>query len=173
MALRRELPAALRRYKVDKVKALALGWLAAETDGDVKRRLFDTLHHMYIDAGRPVDEAFVPLALQHLAEQPLVLTRQTLFHVLGPYVGSRPEVKAALQAQLLMELEERSGLYSLVAQYLPSASVFAALSQVPSLRGQFGGGLPPVARPAPAPAEVPIDDLPGPKGAHEEFRGAP
>jgi hypothetical protein len=124
--LRRELPDALRRYRVERVHDLVLEWLARETDADVKRELFETLHHMYVDAGRPVEEDLMREALRHLEERPLVLTRQSLYHLLTPY-AHRPEVRAALTSALTFELSEKSGLYSLVAQALPAESLYEAL----------------------------------------------
>lgn len=160
--IRRQVPDALRRYKVDRVRALVVDWLARETDEDVKRRLFDVVHHMHIDAARPVDPAIMRAALTHLKEQPKVLTRQSLFHILSPFVASNVEVKQALKESLKYELAEKSGLYSLVAQYLPPSAVYEVLSQLDGLRGQFGGGLPPVEdRPEP-PRERPIPDPPHP-----------
>lgn len=124
--LRRELPDAIRRYRVDRVHDLVVEWLARETDADVKRELFNTLHHMYVDAGRPVEEDLMREALRHLAERPLVLTRQSLYHLLTPY-GERPEVQEALTSALTFELSEKSGLYSLVAQALPAERIYEAL----------------------------------------------
>lgn len=162
--IRQHVPRALRRYRVDRVHGLLVEWLARETSADVKRELFNVMHHMYVDANRPVEEDLMREALRHLREQPMVLTRQSLLHLLAPYVGSNPEVREAFKAQLKIELEERSGLYSLVAEYLPAASIYEALATVPGLRAQFGGTLRP--EPAPAvPAEVPIADLPLPDPA--------
>jgi hypothetical protein len=124
--LRRELPDAIRRYRVERVHDLVLEWLQRETDADVKRGLFDTLYHMYVDAGRPVEEDLMREALRHLDEQPLPLTRQSLYHLLTPH-AHRPEVKAALTAGLRLELAEKSGLYALVAQALPRESIYEAL----------------------------------------------
>jgi hypothetical protein len=164
-AVRQHVPRALRRYRVERVHALLVDWLARESSADVKRELFDVIHHMYVDANRPVEEDLMREALRHLREQPQVLNRQSLLHVLAPFVGTHPEVLEAFKVQLKVELEERSGLYSLVAEYLPAASIYEVLSTVPGLRAQFAGGLRPElsARPAaeerPMP-EVPMSDLP-------------
>ncbi|MDP3154671.1 MAG: hypothetical protein Q8N23_18475 [Archangium sp.] len=171
---RKSVPAALRRYKVERVYPLVTDWLARETSPDVKRELFDALFHMYVDAGRPVDEAIRRKALEHLQEQPMVLTRQSLLHILGPFAGSDPEVNAALRTQLKLELEERSGLYSLVAQYLPARSVYEVLATVPKLRTQFGGALQPTVESTPPRGrEIPIPDMPQPPGFEAAMREAP
>lgn len=171
--IRKALPAALRRYKLERVHGLIVDWLARETSPDVKRELFDTLYHMHVDAGRPVDEVILRKALEHLLEQPMVLTRQSLLHLLAPFASSNAEVNAALKAQLRIELEERSGLYSLVAQYLPAKDVYAVLATVPKLRTQFGGAVQPVVDAPPQQQEVPIPDLPAPPGFEAAMREAP
>ena len=169
--LRRSVPHALRRYRVERVHDLVVEWLARETDFDVKRELFNVLHHMYVDANQPIDEALKREAVRHLREAPLVLTRQSLYHLLAPHVGD-PEVHALLKAQLLVELKERSGLYSLVAQDLPAASVFEALSTVDGLRGQFAGELKPVDSSGP-PAPPAVERIPDPpEGFEAAMRGA-
>jgi hypothetical protein len=167
--LRKEVPAALRRYDLKHVGPLIDEWVQRETDPDVKRELFDTLHHMHVDARRPVNEVIRQAALRHLLEQPLVLTRQSLLHLLAPFVGSRREVREAFQAQLKIEMEERSGLYSLVAEYLPAAAIYEALATVPKLQGQFGGGvepLLPVVPPLGQEVPLPSMNLAMPSGAN-------
>jgi hypothetical protein len=149
--LRRQVPQALRRYRVDRTHELLVEWLARETDFDVKRELFNLLHHSYVDAQQPIDAPLVSEALRHLREKPLPLTRQSIYHLLAAHVDE-PEVHAQLKSQLKYELEEKSGLYSLVAQYLPAQSVSEVLSTFGGMQAQFGGTLKPrdpVAAPAP------------------------
>ncbi len=160
--IRQHVPRALRRYKVDRAQPIFVEWLGREQSPAVKRELFNVIHHMYVDANRPVGDALRGEALRHLREQPQVLTRQSLLHILAPYVGTHAEVREAFKRQLVVELEERSGLYSLVAEYLPAASIYQALSTVPGLRAQFGGSLRPELPSTPAPEEVPIGELPLP-----------
>lgn len=169
-ALRQKVPQALRRYRVDRVHDLLVSWVERERDPDVLRELFNVMHHMYVDAGQPIDTPLVQAALRHLREQPKVLTRQSLYHLLAPHVGDAT-VRATLEAQLKFELEERSGLYSLLAQDLPAESVFAVLSTLPSVRGQFGGALKPGATSAPPP--VVDSPMPAPpEGFEAAIRGA-
>lgn len=171
-ALRQQVPQALRRYRVDRVHDLIVEWLRRETDDGVKRELFNVLHHMYVDAAQPIDAPLVAEALRHLRENPMVLTRQSLYHLLAPHLGN-PDVHAAFKQALRYELAEKSGLYSLVAQDLPPSSVLEVLSTMPSLASQFGGGLKPVdERPAAPPASTPLPDLPAPAGMDEALRGA-
>lgn len=162
--IRQHVPRALRRYKVDRAQPILVEWLGRETSPAVKRELFNVIHHMYVDANRPVGEALKGEALRHLREQPQVLTRQSLLHILAPYVGTDAEVREAFKHQLVVELEERSGLYSLVAEYLPAPSIYEALATVPGLRGQFGGSVRPEPPSTPVPEEVPIAEppMPGP-----------
>ena len=160
--LRRELPDAIRRYRVERVHDLVLDWLARESDVDVKRELFETLFHMYVDAGRPVEEDLMREALRHLAERPLVLTRQSLYHLLTPFMD-RPEVHEAFKAALKYELDEKSGLYSLVAQGLPATTIYEVFATLPSLRGQYVGGLKPEATQGVPMLDVrPINEVPQP-----------
>lgn len=170
-ALRQKVPHALRRYRVDRVHDLTVEWLARETDFDVKRELFNVIHHMYVDANRPIGEALKREAIRHLREAPLVLTRQSLYHLLAPHVAD-PEVHTLLKAQLLVELKERSGLYSLVAQDLPAASVFEVLSTVDGLRSQFAGELKPVETPGAAPPPTVEREPDPPEGFEAAMRGA-
>lgn len=160
--IRQHVPRALRRYRVDRAQPIFVEWLGRETNPAVKRELFNVIHHMYVDANRPVGDALMGEALRHLREQPQVLTRQSLFHILAPYVATNAAVREAFKHQLVVELEERSGLYSLVAEYLPAASIYEALSTVPGLRAQFGGSLKPELPSAPVPEEVPIGEFPLP-----------
>ena len=160
--LRRELPDAIRRYRVERVHDLVVEWLARETDADVKRDLFETLFHMYVDAGRPVEEDLMREALRHLAERPLVLTRQSLYHLLTPYVD-RAEVRDVFKAALKYELTEKSGLYSLVAQALPASTIYEVFASLPSLQGQYAGGLKPAETSGAVTPEVrPINEVPQP-----------
>ncbi|PZR14369.1 MAG: hypothetical protein DI536_09905 [Archangium gephyra] len=171
-ALRQQVPQALRRYRVDRVHGLVVEWLQRETDAGVKRELFNVLHHMYTDAAQPIDAPLVAEALRHLRENPMVLTRQSLYHLLAPHMAN-PEVHAAFKQALRYELDQKSGLYSLVAQDLPPDSVLEVLSTMPSLARQFGGALKPIdERPAAPPASTPLPDLPAPAGMDEALRGA-
>lgn len=160
--LRKKVPQAIRRYRVERVHGLVVEWLARERDFDVKRELFNVLHHMYVDAQKPIDAALKREAILHLKEAPLPLTRQSLCHLLAPHVGD-PEVHALFKQQLKIELEEKSGLYSLLASYLPAESVFQVLATVPGLQHQMGGALKPgdsVERPAVAVPEESIPPMP-------------
>jgi hypothetical protein len=157
-ALRKKVPQAIRRYQVDRVHELVVDWLTRETNADVKRELFNVLHHMYVDANKPIDEALKREAVRHLREAPLPLTRQSLYHLLAPHV-SDPEVHQLFKAQLKLELAEKSGLYSLVASYLPNQSIFEVLAGVDGLQHQFGGAVKPTTAPTPptsAQPEIPI-----------------
>lgn len=173
-ALRQQVPQALRRYRVADVHDLMVEWLQRETSPDVKRELFNVMHHMYVDAHEAIDAPLVAEALRHLRENPKVLTRQSLYHLLAPHLGTNAEVHAQLKQQLKYELEEKSGLYSLVAQDLPASSVLEVLSTMPALANQFAGGLKPPETPAaPQPEATPLPDLPAPAGMEAAMRGAP
>lgn len=170
-AIRQHVPHALRRYHVDRVHDLVVEWLGRESDPGVKRELFNVLHHMYVDANKPIDAALVQEAIKHLKEAPLPLTRQSLYHLLAPHMGN-PEVHELFKTQLKVELAERSGLYSLVAQDLPAASVNEVLSTLEAVKGQYGGSLKPE---EPARPQAPmVDEPPGPPAGFEAaMRGAP
>ncbi len=173
-SLRQQVPQALRRYAVADVHDLMVEWLQRETSSDVKRELFNVMHHMYVDAHQPIDAPLVAEAMKHLRENPKVLTRQSLYHLLAPHIGTNPEVHAQLKQQLKYELDEKSGLYSLVAQDLPAASVLEVLSTMPQLANQFAGGLKPEdTHAAPPPESTPLPDLPAPPAMEAAMRGAP
>ena len=136
--VRKHAPRALRRYKPDLVEDVIVAWLKRETSPDVKRELFNVIRHMCVDDGSDVSEAIMREALKHLYEDPLVLTRQSLVHILAPFVKSRPEVRLALRTQLREEFDGRSGLFSLVARYLPTEDVHYVLSTIDELKDQYG-----------------------------------
>jgi len=158
--IRMQVPHALRRYKIDAVSDLVENWLARETDQAVNRELFNIIRHMHVDEARQVSPQIAAAALKHLKENPPVLNRQSLFHILAPSVGTNLDVREVFKTQLKVELTERSGLYSLVAAYLPAESQYEVLATVPGMSGQFGGGIEPLLpQPEPRGQEVPIPQM--------------
>ncbi len=128
----------MRRMPVELVEDFTVEWLQRETHPDVKRELFELVHHQYTDAGRPVGAALLAEAVKHLREQPRVLTRQSLLRIFEPHV-SNEDVRQALREQLEVEYENQSGLFAFVASVLSERDVQSVLVSVPSLRDQFNG----------------------------------
>jgi hypothetical protein len=140
----------MRRMNVDLVEAFTLEWLRRETHPDVKREIFEVMHHQYTDAGKPVGEALMLEAVKHLRQQPRILTRQSIFRILEPHM-SHPEVRQAMREQLKVEYEKQSGLFAFVASLLSERDVQSVLVTIPSLRDQFNGVSPvPPSQPAAA-----------------------
>jgi hypothetical protein len=117
--IRAVAPRGFRRLKPEQTEAFVLEWLARETSPDVKRELFHVLHLQHIDAQRDVSPELAHQAAVHLAQQPYLLTRQSLVRLLGPVAATNQEAMAVLLAQAPRELESASGLYTLIANYVP------------------------------------------------------
>jgi hypothetical protein len=161
----------MRRMNVDLVESFTLEWLRRETHPDVKREIFEVVHHQYTDAGKPVGEALMLEAVKHLRQQPRILTRQSIFRILEAHM-SHPDVRQAMRDQLKVEYEARSGLFAFLASLLSERDVQSVLASIPSLRDQFNGvsTVPPSQPAAPAqvePSEPPPWVLPKPPSAAE------
>lgn len=128
----------MRRMPVELVEEFTVEWLQRETHPDVKRELFEVVHHQYTDAGKPVGPALMREAVKHLRQQPRILTRQSIFRILEPHAGE-DEVRQALRDQLKVEYENQSGLFAFVASVLSERDVQSVLASIPSLRDQFNG----------------------------------
>lgn len=150
--VRENVPKAMRRYDVDQVKDFTVQWLARETSPDVKRELFDTIYHQYLDANKPVPIEIVEQAIAHLQQQPQLLTRQSIFRILTPWVAESKRVRDVLKAQAKIEFKAKSGLYSLAAEALPREDVEEVLADMPQLARQFGKATPT----APTPNGMPV-----------------
>jgi hypothetical protein len=175
--LRATVAIGMRRMPVDRVERFTVAWLQRETHPDVKREIFEVVHHQYTDAGKPVGEALLQEALSHLRQQPRILTRQSIFRILEPHAG-REDVRAALRDQLKVEYENQSGLFAFVASVLSERDVQAVLASMPSMRDQFNGvsTTPPSPRPvanAVEPSEPPAGVLPRPPSGAELEGQAP
>ncbi len=131
-----------RRLKPEVTEAFVVGWLTRETSPDVKRDLFNVIYHQHLDARINVSEAIARFAAAHLAEQPLVLTRQSLVRLLGPLAGTYPFARAALLAQVKHEVHADSGLYDLISQYVHGDEVSRALRDLPEFQTEPGGPAP-------------------------------
>lgn len=137
-SIRALVPSALRRYTQAQVGAMEVSWLARETSHDVKRELLNVIRHQLADEGAVASPALARQALAHLEEQPRLLARQSLVHLLGPLASSDPDVRAALVRQAAVELRNESGLYSQIVQALPAEAVNEALASMPEFQAQYG-----------------------------------
>lgn len=129
----------MRRMPVEQVEAFTVAWLKRETHPDVKREIFEVVHHQYTDAGRPVGPALLAEAVKHLRQQPRILTRQSLFRILEPHVATSEEARQVMREQLAVEYQNHSGLFAFVASVLGERDVQSVLAGLPSLRDQFNG----------------------------------
>lgn len=123
-----------RRLKPEQTNEFVVSWLSRETSPEVKRELFHVIHHQHLDAREDVSETLARFAAAHLAEQPMVLTRQSLVRILGPLASKYPFAKAALLVQVKHEVHEDSGLYDLISQYVHGDEVSAALHELPEFQ---------------------------------------
>lgn len=166
----------MRRMPVEQVEAFTVSWLQRETHPDVKREIFEVVHHQYTDAGKPVGPALVTESVRHLRQQPRILTRQSLFRLLEPHVATNDEVRAAMRDQLKVEYDDKSGLFAFVASVLTERDVQSVLASMPTLRDQFNGVslTPPSPRPVAdaEPTSPPAGIMPKPPTA-AELEGAP
>jgi hypothetical protein len=136
---REDAPLALRRMPLAQAGDFELAWLQRETSPDVKRELWHVLDKQLLDEQLPLPERFIPVAVKDLRAQHPVLTRQTLIKLLATVVKTSPSARGALLAQAPIELEQRSGLYSLIAEHLPADEMSAALA--PLLGNAFEPGI--------------------------------
>lgn len=130
--VRRLVPQAMRRLPQAHVAAFTLEWLARETSPDVKQELYGVIHHQLLDEQQVATEALARQAVKDLQAQPLLLTRQPLVRLLGPVASRYDFVREALVAQAVREVGTRSGLYTVIAQYVPGGQVSAALARHPA-----------------------------------------
>jgi hypothetical protein len=104
-------------------------WLAREQDAGVKRELYVTLSKQSHDARLPAGNAVLDHAIQDLAEKPGVIARRAIIKLLGEAVSAYPPARAALIAQSRVEAVERTGLYTVIAQYLGADDLSTGLAQ--------------------------------------------
>lgn len=160
----------MRRMPVDQVRAFTLEWLRRETSPDVMQSLFDVMHLQYVDAGKSIDDELAAEALAHLRMRPSVATRQSLYHLLRPHLGS-PAVREVFRDALVAEVETRSGLASFLLNIMSNRDVELALSRVSGLEQQYAGRplsedeplpqAPPTSSPVPVSLDRELPPLPG------------
>lgn len=160
----------MRRMPVDQVRAFTLEWLRRETSPDVMQSLFDVMHLQYVDAGKSIDDELAAEALAHLRLRPSVATRQSLYHLLRPHLGS-PAVREVFRDALVAEVETRSGLASFLLNIMSNRDVELALSRVSGLEQQYAGRplsedeplpqAPPTSSPVPVSLDRELPPLPG------------
>ncbi len=130
------VPQAMRRLTQRTVADFTLEWLSRETSPAVKQELYSVIQHQLLDEHLVATEALARLAVRDLSAQPLLLTRQPLIRMLGPVAARFAFVREALVAQATKEVGTTSGLYSVIAQYVPGDQVAAALAKHPSFSGE-------------------------------------
>ncbi|MFO0676304.1 MAG: hypothetical protein U0169_07210 [Polyangiaceae bacterium] len=108
----------VRRMQPSETTELVAGWLARETDPDVKRHLYTTLQKQSHDAHLPADHAVLDRAIVDLAANPGITTRRAIVHLLGKAAETYAPAHDALVRQAPLEIEKRSGLYAAIAPYL-------------------------------------------------------
>ena len=104
-------------------------WLAREQDPGVKRELYVTLSKQSHDARLPVGNTVLDHAIRELGAKPGVIARRAIIKLLGEAASTYPAARAALIAQSRIEAAERSGLYTVIAQYLGANDLSAGLAQ--------------------------------------------
>jgi hypothetical protein len=108
-------------------------WLGRETDLTVKRELYTTLWKQSHDARMAVSAAVLDRAIADLAAKPPVITRRAIIKLLGEAASTYLPARRALMAQAPLEAKQRTGLYTVIAQYLGADDLSAGLAQ-----GQVG-----------------------------------
>lgn len=131
---------ALRRLPLPTVHDLLLGWLGRERDPATRRELYRTLHGIVIDTKATLPRDLILQTIKDLEPQPGVITRQAMTRLLGPLAAESPEVKQALLHQLVLEVGNSTGMFNLIARYLPGADIATALEQMP--KGESSGARP-------------------------------
>lgn len=127
--VRAQVPQAMRRLHQKDVAQFTLDWLQRETSPDVKKELYSVIQHQLLDDQTVASEALSRQAVSDLTAQPDLLTRQPLVRILAPNASKYDFVRQALVAQAVKEVGSTSGLYSVIAQYVPGDDVSAALAQ--------------------------------------------
>lgn len=145
-------PRGFRRLKPEQTEAFVLEWLSRETSPDVKRELFHVLYLQHVDAQRDLSPELAHQAAVHLAQQPSLLTRQSLVRLLGPLAPTNAEAMAALLAQVPLEVKSSSGLYSLIANYVPGEELSRVLDAHWPETGPANEPVSPLPAPTPAPS---------------------
>lgn len=125
--VRAQVPQAMRRLHQDVVADFTLEWLRRETSPDVKQELYSVVQHQLLDDQVVATEALSRQAVKDLEAQPGLLMRQPLVRILAPNASRYAFVRQALVAQAVREVGTTSGLYSVIAQYVPGDDVSAAL----------------------------------------------
>ena len=106
-------------------------WLGRESDLTVKRELYTTLWKQSHDARMAAGAAVLDHAIADLAAKPGVIERRAIIKLLGEGASSYPPARAALIAQAPIEVKQRTGLYTVIAQYLGADDLSAGLAQGP------------------------------------------
>ena len=132
------VPKSLRGYTYAQTESIWAEWLARETNPYVKEEIFDIIYHQLANGGRTAGPAIVAEAMKHLRMKPLVLSRQSIIHILGPVKNQNREAKALLIEQLATEFRSRSGLYSQISNYLAPQEIELGLALMPEFEHQYG-----------------------------------
>lgn len=155
--LRARVAIGMRRMPPPASRDFTVAWLRRETSPLVVREIYEVLQGQYLDANAQLDSELIELALRHLLEKPQVATRQPIYQLLAPHVAHHAGVREALRQMVRYELENETGMLSYVLGLLPPRDRTVALSQVPSLAGQFAGE----ALPDDEPVRPVVDPKPG------------
>lgn len=117
--VRKAAASVFRRMPPAGTNAFVAGWLRSETSWMVKRVLYNTLELQTFDAGVDPSDEVLRLAMRDLKTRPGVMTRKDISRILVRALERRPEdplgIKLVLKELIPYELEERSGLYVLLA----------------------------------------------------------
>ena len=122
-AERREYAAiVLRRMPAAAAGDFTARWLAGETSWNVKRELYMTIELQGHDAQEVASPEVLRLAKKDLAQKPGPITRKALIRLLGRALRASEDdelgIEDALLAMIPHEVEQKSDLYTLIAEYV-------------------------------------------------------
>ncbi len=106
-------------------------WLSRETDPTVKREIYTTLWKQSHDARMALGNAVLDRAIADLSTQPAIIERRAIIKLLGEAASTYPPAREALSAQAPIEAKERTGLYTVIAQFLSADDLSRGLAQGP------------------------------------------
>ena len=106
-------------------------WLGRETDLTVKREIYTTLWKQSHDARMPAGAAVLERAIADLAQRPGIIERRAIIKLLGEAAKTYAPAREALVAQAAVEAQQRTGLYTVIAQYIGADDLSRGLAQGP------------------------------------------
>lgn len=113
----------VRRMPLEASEAFTRQWLEKEPSNIVRREIYRVLELQSYDADQNVSPAILKLAMRDLQrDEPGPITRKSIIRLLGrankDLRDEMPEIERLLLEQMDREIEARSGLYSVIAEYI-------------------------------------------------------